>query len=47
MYNNASPLEYLASFAITFAAGVVTAAALSTYSQWLQKRAATTTTPTK
>jgi hypothetical protein len=47
MYNNASPLEYLASFAITFAAGMATAAALSTYSQWLQKRTSTTTAPAK
>lgn len=47
MYNNASPLEYLASFAITFAAGMATATALSTYSQWLRKRAATATAPTK
>ena len=42
MNNNPSPLEYLASFAITFAAGMIASAALSTYAQWLQKRTAST-----
>lgn len=41
MNNNPSPLEYLASFAITFAAGMAASAALSAYAQWLQKRAST------
>lgn len=38
MNNTPSPLEYLASFALTFAAGMVASAALSTYAQWLQNR---------
>lgn len=43
MNNNPSPLEYLASFAITFAAGMVASAALSAYGQWQQKRVSTVT----
>lgn len=31
MNNNPSPLEYLASFALSFAAGIVATAALSAY----------------
>jgi hypothetical protein len=42
MNQNSSPLEYLSAFAITFAAGMLTSAALSTYAQWLQRRAAST-----
>ncbi len=38
MNNNPSPLEYLAAFAITFAAGIVTSTALITYTKWLQRR---------
>lgn len=41
MNNNPSPLEYLASFALTFAAGMIATEALRAYAQWLQKRAAT------
>lgn len=41
MNNNPSPLEYLASFALTFAAGMVASAAPSMYAQWLQQRTAT------
>ncbi|MDP2226569.1 MAG: hypothetical protein Q8J78_03720 [Moraxellaceae bacterium] len=47
MIDNASPLEYLAAFAITFTAGMVTAAALRTYSQWLKKQVSATTATAK
>lgn len=40
MNNTPSPLEYLASFAITFAAGMAASAALSAYAKWASKRAA-------
>ena len=36
-----SPLEYLASYAITFAAGVVATAALSAYIKWSREKAET------
>lgn len=39
MNNNPSPLEYLASFAITFAAGMVATAALSAYVKWSREKA--------
>ncbi len=39
MNNNPSPLEYLASFAITFAAGVAASAALSAYVKWSREKA--------
>ena len=39
MNNNPSPLEYLASFALTFAAGVVATAALSAYVKWSREKA--------
>ena len=41
MNNTPSPLEYLASFALTFAAGMMASAALSAYAQGLQKQTAT------
>ena len=40
MNNTPSPLEYLASFAITFAAGMVASAALSAYAKWAREKAA-------
>ena len=39
MNNTPSPLEYLASFAITFAAGMVTTVALSAGFQWIRRDA--------
>lgn len=39
MNNNPSPLEYLASFAITFAAGMAASAALSAYAKWAREKA--------
>ena len=39
MNNTPSPLEYLASFAITFAAGMVATAALSAYAKWAREKA--------
>lgn len=39
MSNNPSPLEYLASFAITFAAGMAATAALSAYAKWAREKA--------
>ena len=38
MNNNPSPMEYLISFAITFAAGMAASAALNAYGKWLKKR---------
>lgn len=38
MNNTPSPLEYLASFAITFAAGMSASAALSAYAKWARKQ---------
>lgn len=38
MNNTPSPLEYLASFAITFAAGMAATAALSAYAKWARKQ---------
>lgn len=40
MNNTPSPLEYLASFAITFAAGMVATAALSAYAKWAREKSA-------
>lgn len=37
MINNTSPLESLAAFAIAFAAGVVSTAALGIYTHYLRK----------
>jgi hypothetical protein len=39
MNNTPSPLEYLASFAITFAAGMAATAALSAYAKWAREKA--------
>lgn len=39
MNNTPSPLEYLASFAITFAAGMAASAALSAYAKWAREKA--------
>ena len=39
MNNATSPLESLAAFAISFAAGVVAAAALSIYTSYVRKAA--------
>ncbi len=39
MFNNNSPLESLAAFAIVFVAGVVSTAALSTYVDWVKRKA--------
>ena len=36
---NNSPLETLAAFAIVFAAGVLSTAALQTYAYWVKKQA--------
>lgn len=41
MNNNPSPLEYLASFAITFAIRMIASATLSSYTKYLRKRAST------
>jgi len=38
MNNSPSPLEYLASFAITFAAGMIATVALKSYSDWVGRR---------
>lgn len=40
MNNTPSPLEYLASFAITFAAGMAATAALSAYAKWAREKVA-------
>lgn len=40
MNNNPSPLEYLASFAISFAAGMAATAALSAYAKWARAKSA-------
>ena len=37
MINQPSPLESLAAFAIAFAAGIVSAVALSAYTGWVKK----------
>lgn len=37
---NNSPLESLAAFAIVFAAGALSTAALQTYAWWVRKQAA-------
>lgn len=39
MNNTPSPLEYLASFAITFAVGMAATAALSAYAKWAREKA--------
>ena len=39
MFNTPSPLESLAAFAISFAAGVVATAALSIYTNYMRKAA--------
>lgn len=39
MINNTSPLESLAAFAITFAAGVVSTVAFSRYVEWVKRKA--------
>ena len=36
---NNSPLESLAAFAIVFAAGVMTTAAVQTYAYWVKRQA--------
>lgn len=38
MFNN-NPLESLAAFAITFAAGVITTVSFSAYVDWVKRRA--------
>lgn len=39
MYQDNRPLETLAAFALSFAAGMVATAALSVYSDWIRKKA--------
>ncbi len=39
MGNQPSPLESLAAFAISFAAGIVSTVALKAYADWAQRRA--------
>lgn len=36
--NNISPLETLASYAITFVAGAVSAICISAYGKWMRQR---------
>jgi hypothetical protein len=45
MYDNNRPLEHLAAFAISFAAGAVSMVALGLYSAWLKKRVGTSGSP--
>lgn len=39
MYQDNRPLETLAAFALSFAAGMLTTAALSAYAGWVRKTA--------
>lgn len=39
MYQDNRPLETLAAFALSFAAGMVATAALSVYTEWVRRRA--------
>lgn len=39
MYQDNRPLETLAAFALSFAAGMLATAALSVYSEWIRKKA--------
>jgi hypothetical protein len=41
MYPDNRPLETLAAFALSFVAGAISAAALSIYTSWVHKQAAT------
>lgn len=45
MNSTTSPLESLAAFAIAFAVGVVSTAALGIYTRYLQKAAVNTNSP--
>ncbi|MBY0242454.1 MAG: hypothetical protein K2X55_24385 [Burkholderiaceae bacterium] len=38
MINNQSPLEALASFAISFVAGAISLAVVSAYGQWMKSK---------
>lgn len=39
MQSNNSPLETLAAFAIVFAAGILSTAAIQTYGYWVKRQA--------
>ena len=38
MYNNNSPLESLAAFALAFAAGAISVSALRVYTYWMKRK---------
>jgi Na+/proline symporter len=47
MFNQQSPLETLASYAVSFGAGVLSVAAVTLYGRWMQRRGARAASPNR